>query len=84
MYKNTVFRRKGTAIAVQNLRTPGGQVSQISWKSAHEGGKFVIPMHQPPLPRRKYSWYSFLLETESAPGPQCGRKDYVYEKYITT
>ena len=30
---------------------------------------------------RKYSWYSFLLEAESTPGPQCGRKDYVYEKF---
>jgi len=28
-------------------------------------------------PPRKYSWYSFLLEAESTPGPQCGRKDYV-------
>ena len=31
-------------------------------------------------PRRKYSWYSFLLEAESAPEPQCGRKDYGNEK----
>jgi hypothetical protein len=29
----------------------------------------------------KYSWYSFLLEAESTPGPQCGRKDYVIEKF---
>jgi hypothetical protein len=28
---------------------------------------------------RKYSWYSFLLEAESTPEPQCGRKDYVNE-----
>ena len=28
---------------------------------------------------RKYPWYSFLLEAESTPGPQCGRKDYVNE-----
>jgi len=28
---------------------------------------------------RKYSWYSFLLETESTPGPYCDRKDYVIE-----
>jgi hypothetical protein len=33
------------------------------------------------LPPRKYSWYSFLLEAESTPGPQCGRKDYVNEKF---
>ena len=26
---------------------------------------------------RKYTWYSFLLEAELTPGPQCDRKDYV-------
>ena len=30
---------------------------------------------------RKYSWYSFLLESKSTPGPQCGRKNYVNEKF---
>jgi hypothetical protein len=30
---------------------------------------------------RKYTWYSFLLEAESTPGPQCDRKDYVTEKF---
>ena len=30
---------------------------------------------------RKYSRYSFLLEAESTPGPQFGRKDYVNEKF---
>ena len=30
---------------------------------------------------RKYSWYSILLEAESVPRPQCGRKDYVNEKF---
>jgi len=34
------------------------------------------------LTPRKYSWYSFLLEAESTPGPECGRKDYVNEKFI--
>jgi hypothetical protein len=29
---------------------------------------------------RKHFWYSLLLEAESTPGPQCGRKDYVNEK----
>ena len=28
-----------------------------------------------------YSWYSFLLEAESTPGPLCGRKGYVNEKF---
>ena len=26
-------------------------------------------------------WYSFQLEVDSTPGPQCGRKDYVNEKF---
>jgi hypothetical protein len=32
------------------------------------GGMGVSPTHLPPLSLRKYSWYSFLLETESTPG----------------
>jgi len=36
---------------------------------AHEGGKVVSPTHRPPLLPRKYSWYSYLLEAESTPGP---------------
>ena len=30
--------------------------------TAQDGGKIVSLTHQPPLPPRKYSWYSFLLE----------------------
>ena len=32
------------------------------------------------LTPRKYSWYSFLLEAESTPGPQCDRKDFISTK----
>ena len=37
--------------------------------------------HRPPLPPRRYSWYSFLLDAESNPEQWCGRKDYVDEKF---
>jgi len=30
-------------------------------------------------PPGKYSWYSFMIEAESTPGPQCDQKDYVNE-----
>jgi hypothetical protein len=57
------------------LTVPGGWGSQIAWQSAHEGGKVVSPTHRPPLPPRKYSWYSFLLEAEST----ASIMDYVNE-----
>ena len=71
---------KGKAIPLQPWKDP-----EVSKRlrlpdfitSAHEGGKVVSPKHRPPLPPRKYFWYSFLLDVESKPGPQFGRKDYV-------
>ena len=50
----------------QSLYRPWG--FQISRQLANEGGKVVSPTHQPPLPRRKYPWYSVLLEAESTLG----------------
>jgi len=37
--------------------------------TAQDGGKVVSLTHQPLLTPRNYSWYSFLLEAESTPGP---------------
>ena len=34
-----------------------------------DGGKVVSLTHRPLFTPRKYSWYSFLLEAESTPGP---------------
>ena len=63
----------------QDLRVPVGWKSQVSRQSAHEVANVVSPAHRPPLPLRKYSWCSFLLESNS--GPCCGREDYVNEKF---
>ena len=64
------------------MRFSGSWGSQISRQSIHEGGKAVSPTHQPLLPHRKYSWYSFLLEAESTPGLQFGRKEYFTQYFL--
>jgi hypothetical protein len=65
----------------QAVRVPRVWGSQISRQSAHKGGKVVSCKPRPPLPARKYAWYSFLLEAESTPVSQCGRKDCVNEEF---
>jgi len=40
------------------------EAPRISSQLAHESGKVVSQTHRPPLPRRRYSWYLFLLEAE--------------------
>jgi hypothetical protein len=42
------------------------KILRNSRKSTHEGGEVVSPTHRAPLPP---TWYSFLLEPESMPGP---------------
>ena len=63
---------KGKPIPLQAWAGPERSRSlrlQVSRRSAQEGVKVVHPTHRPPLPPRKYSWYSFLLEAESTPRP---------------
>jgi hypothetical protein len=61
----TVYKKKvKQSVGFQEVEAP-----RISRQSAHEDGKVVSPTHRPRLPLRKYSWYSFLLEAESTPGP---------------
>jgi hypothetical protein len=55
----------------QTLRFPGVSGSHISRQSGHEDGKVVGHTHRPTLPARKYSCYSFPLDAESTPEPEC-------------
>jgi hypothetical protein len=67
----------------QALRVPRGWGSRISRQSAHEGGNVVSPTQPAVFTPRKDSWYSFLLEAESTPGPQCDRKDCHWKIPVT-
>jgi hypothetical protein len=63
---------KGTAVPLQAWSGP--EVSRMLrfpdyMTTAQDGGKVVSLMHRPPLPPRKCSWYSFLLEAESTRVP---------------
>jgi hypothetical protein len=44
------------------------EAPRISRQSAHEGGKVFCPTHWPPLPPRRYSWYSSRPQSYSAAG----------------
>jgi len=63
---------KGIAVLLQAWSGPEGS-RELRFPdymtTAQDGGKVVSLTYRPPLTPRKYSWYSFLLETESTPGP---------------
>ena len=76
------IRVKGKVIPVQAYYRPlGFQEVEAPRFLVSRYMKVVSPTHRLPLPSRKFSRYSFLLEVESAPAPQCGWKDYVNEKF---
>ena len=63
---------KGKAVPLQAWSGPEGS-RKLRFPDymtmAQDGGKVVSLMHQPLFNPRKCSWYSFLLEAESTPGP---------------
>jgi len=69
---NYIPYSKGKAVPLQALSGPEGS-SKLRFPdfmtTAQDGGKVVSLTHRPPLLPRKYTWYSFLLEAESTPGP---------------
>ena len=75
---------KGKAIPLQAWRGPGGSRG-LKLPDFKTVGTWRCLGCQPYAPAtftpKKYSWYSFLLEAESTPGPQCSRKDNVNEKF---
>ena len=62
------FQNQGKAIPAQVQRLPGAWGSQITTHSAHEGNMVAALGTGHFNPRRKYSWNSCLLETESTNG----------------
>jgi hypothetical protein len=84
---NLKQKGKGKAIPLQALTGPEGS---RRWRipDFKTIGTWRWQGYQPYAPAaftpRKYSWYSFLLEAESTPESQCGREDYVNEKFNDT
>ena len=78
---------KVKAIPVKAWTGPEGSRKVRVWDFKTIGtssGKFVGPKHRSHLPRIKYSWYSFLLEAESTPAPQCGRNELYHLQGLYT
>ena len=72
MSEQSTEKQKSKAVPLQAWSGPEGS-RKLRFPDfmtmAQDGGKVVSLTHQPPLPLRKYTWYSFLLEAELTPGP---------------
>jgi hypothetical protein len=75
----TLVKVKGKAVHVAGREGPQGcersRLIHLSENRLTDGGEVVSLMRRPPFTHLEYSWYSFPLEVESTPGPQCGWKD---------
>ena len=67
-----LVKGKGKAVPLESWSGPEGsrklRFPDFTTK-AQDGGKVVSLTHRLPLPSRKYTWYSFLLEAESTTEP---------------
>ena len=61
----------GKVIPLQTRTGPEGS-RKLSFPefvtTAQDGGKVVSLTHRLPLPHKRYTWYSFLLQAQSNPG----------------
>jgi hypothetical protein len=68
-----VKKKKGKAIPVPGHGGPWGcetlRVPQYLDNRLTDGGQVVSLTRRPPFTPQEGSWYSFLLEAESTPGP---------------
>ena len=87
MRSDVPCKKTGTAVPLQDLTGPEGSRKlrlPDYMTTAQDDGKVVSLTHRPLFTPRKYSWYSFLLEDESTPGPSCDRKDFMSMKSPVT
>jgi hypothetical protein len=62
----SIYERNPYTVLDSPLVLQKAEARRFSRESAHEGGMVVSPTT--PLPPRRFSWYTFLLEAMSTPG----------------
>jgi len=70
---------KGKAVPLQARRGPGGsrKVRFPDFVTTAQDSGRLSALHTSCLHPQENSWYSFLSEAESTPGPYCNRKDFM-------